>query len=68
MYVIVGLAIGLAFGFASIVLNYIKHDKVRVWSKFIYCVAFTILATLGDQLSDWGVAKYLGTLFFFYVC
>mmetsp|Transcript_8502 Transcript_8502/g.7855 ORF Transcript_8502/g.7855 Transcript_8502/m.7855 type:complete len:184 (+) Transcript_8502:732-1283(+) len=68
MHVVVGLAVGLAFGFASIVFNYIPNKKVQVWAKFCYCVFFSIAATLGDQIPDWGEAKYLGTLFFGYVC
>jgi hypothetical protein len=66
--IVTGLGIGIVFGLFSKVFNLITHPTARIWSKFLYCCVCAIAVVIGDTVSGWSNAKFVGTLFFGYTC
>ena len=65
--IVVGLAIGIGFGFLSYLFKYISVWKSQLWLKAIWCISVAIGFVLAADLTGFKEAKYIASLFFGYV-
>jgi hypothetical protein len=48
LQVVTGLGIGTLLGLCGWFINFIKHEKLRMWMKFLFCACSAVGIVLGS--------------------
>jgi NhaP-type Na+/H+ or K+/H+ antiporter len=64
----IGLVIGVSLGLGAWPFKFIKNNKIRIYSKLLFCIIGAMVFVIIGYEADAADAKYIAALSFGYTC